>query len=36
MPAIAKNNDVLTVIIIFAIEPERQQELINTIVEQFR
>ncbi|WP_414580802.1 antibiotic biosynthesis monooxygenase family protein [Scytonema sp. PCC 10023] len=33
MPAIAKNNDVITVIIIFAVEPERQQELIDTIVE---
>lgn len=33
MPAIAKNNDVLTVIIIFAVEPERQQELVDTIVD---
>lgn len=33
MPAIAKNNDVITVIIIFAVEPERQQELLDTIVE---
>jgi quinol monooxygenase YgiN len=33
MPTIAKNNDVITVIIIFAVEPERQQELIDTIVE---
>ncbi|BAY44313.1 hypothetical protein SAMD00079811_19090 [Scytonema sp. HK-05] len=33
MPAIAKNNDVITVIIIFAVEPERQQELIDTIIE---
>jgi quinol monooxygenase YgiN len=33
MPAIAKNNDVLTVIIIFAVQPERQQELIDTIIE---
>ena len=33
MPTIAKNNDVITVIIIFAVEPERQQELINIIVE---
>lgn len=33
MPTIAKNNDVITVIIIFAVEPSRQQELIDTIVE---
>lgn len=33
MPTIAKNNDVITVIIIFAVEPERQQGLINIIVE---
>ncbi len=33
MPAIAKHNDVLTVIIIFAVEPARQQELIDTIIE---
>ena len=33
MPKIAKNNDVITVIIIFAVEPERQQELVDTIVE---
>jgi len=33
MPTIAKNNDVITVIIIFAVEPERQQELIDTIIE---
>jgi hypothetical protein len=33
MPIIAKNNDVITVIIIFAVEPERQQELIDNIVE---
>lgn len=32
MPTIAKNNDVITVIIIFAVEPERQQELIDTII----
>ena len=32
MPTIAKNNDVITVIIIFAVEPERQQELVETIV----
>ncbi|MBW4628578.1 MAG: antibiotic biosynthesis monooxygenase [Brasilonema octagenarum HA4186-MV1] len=33
MPTIAKNNDVITVIIIFAVEAERQQELIDTIIE---
>ncbi len=33
MPTIAKNNDVITVIIIFAVEPERQQELVDNIVE---
>lgn len=33
MPTIAKNNDVITVIIIFAVEPERQQELIDAIAE---
>jgi len=33
MPTIAKNNDVITVIIIFAVEAERQQELVDTIVE---
>lgn len=33
MPAIAKNNDLITVIIIFAVEPERQQELVDTIAE---
>lgn len=33
MPTIAKHNDVITVIIIFAVEPERQQELIDTILE---
>lgn len=33
MPSIAKHNEVITVIIIFAVEPEQQQELINTIVE---
>lgn len=32
MPTITKNNDVVTVIIIFSIEPERQQELIDTIL----
>ncbi len=33
MPTISKNNDVLTVIIIFTVEPERQQELVETIME---
>jgi quinol monooxygenase YgiN len=33
MPTIAKNNEVITVIIIFAVEPERQQELVDTIAE---
>lgn len=33
MPAIAKNNDVVTVIVIFSVEPERQQELVDSIVE---
>lgn len=33
MPAIAKNNDVVTVIIVFTVEPEHQQQLIDTIVE---
>lgn len=33
MPAIAKNNEVITVIIIFAVEPEKQQELVDTIIE---
>ncbi len=33
MPTIAKNNDVITVIVIFAVEPERQQELVDTIKE---
>lgn len=32
MPTIAKNNDVVTVIVIFSVEPERQQELIDTIL----
>lgn len=32
MPAIAKNNEVLTVIIVFSVEPQRQQELIDTIL----
>ncbi|WP_238360648.1 antibiotic biosynthesis monooxygenase family protein [Iningainema tapete] len=33
MPTIAKNNDVITVIFIFAVEPERQQELVDIIVD---
>jgi quinol monooxygenase YgiN len=33
MPTIAKSNDVITVIVIFAVEPERQQELVDTIIE---
>lgn len=33
MPAIAKNNDVTTIIVIFAVEPEKQQELVDTIIE---
>lgn len=33
MPTIAKDNRVITVIIIFAVEPERQQELIEAIAE---
>ncbi len=33
MPTISKNNDVLTVIIIFTVELERQQELVETIME---
>ena len=33
MPAIGKNNDVITVIVIFAVEPEKQQELVDTIIE---
>ncbi len=32
MPTIAKNNDVITVIVIFTVEPKRQQELIDTII----
>jgi quinol monooxygenase YgiN len=31
MPTIATNNDVIAVIILFSVEPERQQELIDTI-----
>jgi quinol monooxygenase YgiN len=33
MPTIDKNNNAIAVIIIFAVEPERQQELIDTIIE---
>lgn len=33
MPTVAINNEVITVIIIFRVEPERQQELINTIID---
>lgn len=33
MPTIATNNEVATVIIIFNVEPEKQQELIDTIAE---
>lgn len=33
MPAIAKNNDVITAIVIFAVEPEKQQELVDIIIE---
>jgi hypothetical protein len=33
MPTIAKNNDVITVIFSFAVEPERQQELINMMID---
>lgn len=33
MPVIAKNNDVITVIVIFAVEPAKQQELVDTIIE---
>jgi quinol monooxygenase YgiN len=33
MPTIAKHNQVITVIILFAVEPEQQQELINAIGE---
>lgn len=32
MPTVAKNNEVITVIVIFTVEPERQQELIDTII----
>ncbi|MEC4812366.1 MAG: antibiotic biosynthesis monooxygenase [Scytonema sp. PMC 1069.18] len=33
MPTIDKNNNAIAVIIIFTVEPERQQELIDTIIE---
>lgn len=33
MPTIAKNNDVVTVIFSFAVEPDRQQELINLLID---
>ncbi len=33
MPAIAKNNQVITAIVIFAVAPEKQQELIDIIIE---
>jgi quinol monooxygenase YgiN len=33
MPTIAKNNDVITVIFSFAVEPERQQELVDMMIE---
>ncbi|WP_026735023.1 antibiotic biosynthesis monooxygenase [Fischerella sp. PCC 9605] len=33
MPTIAKNNHVITVIIIFAVKPDCQEELIDTIIE---
>lgn len=33
MPAIAKNNNVIPVVIIFAVEPARQLELVDTIIE---
>lgn len=33
MPTIAKNNDVLTAIVLFSVEPSRQQELIDNIKE---
>jgi quinol monooxygenase YgiN len=33
MPKIAKNNEVITVVIIFAVETDRQQELIDNIIE---
>lgn len=36
MPTIAQNNDLITVILIFSVEPEQQQELVNNIVEFIR
>ncbi len=33
MPTIAKHNDVVTVIFSFAVEPERQQELVNMMID---
>jgi quinol monooxygenase YgiN len=33
MPTIATNNELVTVIIIFSVEPERQQELIDAILD---
>lgn len=33
MPTIAKHNDVITVIVLFKVLPEQQQELVDTIIE---
>ncbi len=33
MPAIATNNEVITVMILFSVEPKQQQDLLDTIVE---
>jgi len=33
MPTIAKSNEVITVIFTFAVEPERQQELVNLMID---
>ncbi|MGB3695213.1 MAG: hypothetical protein WA865_00930 [Spirulinaceae cyanobacterium] len=33
MPTIAVNNEVITVIIIFTVEPKQQQELLDAIAE---
>lgn len=33
MPTIVKHNDVITVIFSFAVEPERQQELIDLLID---
>ena len=33
MPQVSVNNEVITVIVIFSVEPERQQELVNAIAE---